>query len=294
MRLMTKSARSTHEDLGNQTAATGHLGAPAPLGRLYHAASSYYSMIARLALAETGIGCEMVPVDIHARMAQFAPDYVRLNRNMTVPTLVLPDRVIDESRNILEWAFETIGLGVDAESAHWLDRHYAFPIDQLTFGWLLSWNPVMRWMVPRRLAAAHRRLEDLAIAHPTLAAAYAGRAAVFGERIEIFDPAKILALARTRRAQAIDLLDDLEQVLADGRAVLAPPRYGCADVVFTAYLARIHFVGLGGEVRKRSALARYYGAMRSRRSFASADIWTRLQPLRMIEGMLRSRKAHPA
>jgi Glutathione S-transferase, N-terminal domain len=59
--------------------------------RLYHAASSYYSMIARLALAEGGIAYEPVFVEIHFRMAQQQPDYVRLNPNMTVPTLVLAD-----------------------------------------------------------------------------------------------------------------------------------------------------------------------------------------------------------
>jgi hypothetical protein len=42
-------------------------------GWLCHAASSYYSMIARLALAEAGIACEFVPVDIHAHMDQFEP-----------------------------------------------------------------------------------------------------------------------------------------------------------------------------------------------------------------------------
>src|SRR5262245_46513724 len=57
--------------------------------RLYHAPSSYYSMIARLALAEGGIAYEPVFVEIHVRMTQQQPDYVRLNPNMTVPTLVL-------------------------------------------------------------------------------------------------------------------------------------------------------------------------------------------------------------
>ena len=68
--------------------------------RLYHAPSSYYSMIARLALAEGGIAYQPVFVEIHVRMSQQQPDYVRLNPNMTVPTLVLADRVLDQSRDI--------------------------------------------------------------------------------------------------------------------------------------------------------------------------------------------------
>jgi hypothetical protein len=48
----------------------------------------------------------------------------------------------------------------------------------------------------------------------------------------------------------------------------------------------MEFVGLGGEIPQRPALARYWLAMRSRRSFAAADIWTKIHPLRMIAGIL--------
>jgi glutathione S-transferase len=61
-------------------------------------------MIARLALAEGGLAHERVFVDIHARMSQQGPDYVRLNPNMTVPTLVLADRILDQSRDIAAYA----------------------------------------------------------------------------------------------------------------------------------------------------------------------------------------------
>ena len=78
-----------------------------PKPRLYHTPSSYYSMIARLALAEGGIAHEPVFVDIHFRMSQQQPDYVRLNPNMTVPTLVLSDRILDQSRDIVNMRWES-------------------------------------------------------------------------------------------------------------------------------------------------------------------------------------------
>jgi glutathione S-transferase len=258
-------------------------------GRLYHAASSYYSMIARLSLAEAGITCDLSTVDIHAHMDQFEPAYVRLNRNMTVPTLVLPGRVLDQSRDIMEWALAQAGTQGDAESRQWVDRHYAFPIEQLTFGWLLSWNPLARWLVPGRLASAHKRLEELATKNPSLAAAYRARAEVFAERIRVFDPATVSDLFRVRRTEALALLDELDRALADRRPVLVLPRYGCADVVFTAFLARMEFVGMSSEIAKRPALARYYAAMRLRPSFAAADVWTRLHLVRMVRGMARAR-----
>ena len=82
--------------------------------RLYHAPSSYFSMIARLALAEAGIDHEQVFVDIHFRSGQQLPAYARLNPNMTVPTLVLPGRVLDASRDMGHF-FRAIRVG----SAFW-------------------------------------------------------------------------------------------------------------------------------------------------------------------------------
>jgi ganglioside-induced differentiation-associated protein 1 len=254
--------------------------------RLYHAPSSYYSMIARLALAEGGIGYEPVFVDIHLHMSQQLPDYVRLNPNMTVPTLVLPGRILDQSRTIAEFALGAADDALDAETRRWLDLHYSYPIEELTFGGFLARHRLARFMIPKKLAASHRRLLAMAAANPDLAEAYEARAAVFAERARIFDPEKALRLAETRRAEAIGLMDRLESHLADGRAVMLPPTYGLADVVWTVFLARMEFVGMGAEIAKRPALARYWGAMQARTSFAAADIWTRLHVLRLVGGAL--------
>ena len=64
-------------------------------------------------------------------------------------------------------------------------------------------------------------------------------------------------------------MDRLEQTLGDGRGVLVPPAYGVADVVWTVFLARMEFVGMGAELQKRPALARYWRAMQARPSFGS-------------------------
>ncbi len=148
---------------------------PVSKPRLYHAPSSYYSMIARLALAEGGIPWEPVFVDIHARMIQQRPDYVRLNPNMTVPTLALADRILDQSRGIAEYALCVDRPALEGEAQAWLDLHYHYPIEELTFGTLLARNPMARLMVPKLLRRAHHRLLGLAAGHPDLAAAYRAR-----------------------------------------------------------------------------------------------------------------------
>lgn len=254
--------------------------------RLYHAPSSYYSMIARLALAEGGVAYEPVFVDIHVRRSQQRPDYVRLNPGMTVPTLVLADRILDESRDIAAFALGVSEATLDAETKVWLDLHYSFPIEELTFGRLLAASPVARFIIPRQLDAIRRGLLARAAQNPDLADIYKARAAVFAERVHAFEPAAVMTLAQTRCAEAMVFLDRLEQTLSDGRAVIVPPAYGVADVVWTVFLGRMEFAGLGGEIPKRPALARYWREMQARPGFSAADIWTRVHVLRLIGGIL--------
>jgi ganglioside-induced differentiation-associated protein 1 len=259
---------------------------PGATPRLYHAPSSYYSMIARLALAEGGIAYAPVFVDIHVRMSQQRPDYVRLNPNMTVPTLVMADRILDRSRDIAEYALGVSDATLDPESRAWLDLHDRFPIEELTFGGILARNPVARILIPGRLRNAHRRLLALAAENPDLAVAYETRAEVFAGRARIFAPTAAMGLSQRRRAEAIDILNRMERTLGDGRAMMVPPAYGIVDTVLTVFLARMEFAGLGSEILKRPALLRYWRAMQARPSFAAADIWTRIHIWRLIGGIL--------
>ena len=243
-------------------------------------------MIARLALIEGGIAYEPVVVDIHLKMVQQQPDYVRLNPNMTVPTLVLADRILDQSRDIAEYALGVSAATLDGETKAWLDLHYGYPIEELTFGGLLARNPLARIMIPRQLEVGPSPPPRTCRQNPDLAKVYEERAAVFAGRIRAFDPAAVMRLSEKRRAEALGFMDRLEQTLHDGRAVLVPPAYGVADVVWTVFLARMEFVGMGAELQKRPALARYWRAMQTRPSFAPADIWTKLHVFRLIGGML--------
>ena len=243
-------------------------------------------MIARLALAEGGIGYDSVFIDIHIRMAQQTASYARINPGMSVPTLVLPGRNLIESRGIAEFALGFIEAGLNPETAFWVDLHYSFSIEELTFGGFLASNPIARFVIPKRLDAARRRLLAMADKHPDLAGAYRDRAAVFAERLHVFDPHKAADLAKARRVEAIGLLNRLEHQFADDRAVMVPPTYGLADVVWTVFLARIEFAGLGVELGRRRALVRYWNAMRARPSFTVADIWTKMHMPRLIGGIL--------
>ena len=214
------------------------------------------------------------------------PAYARLNPHMTVPTLVLPGRVLDQSRDILTFALAGAGQELAFETTSWIDLHYSYPIEEPTFGGFLTRHAAARAIIPARLAASHRRLLRLAAAHPDLAGIYDSRAAVFAERERTFDPKLAMHLAATRREEAVELLDRLERRLADRREVMVPPNYGAADVVWTVFLARMQFVGMEWEIVSRPGLARYWSAMKARPSFAAADIWTRLHAGRLIRGII--------
>ena len=252
----------------------------APAIKLYHAPSSYYSMIARLALAEAGIAARPVTLDIHRRMEQLEPAYVALNPGMTVPTLVLPDRVLADSRDIVARAFgETACAGAAGEA---IGRQYAFPIEDLTMSWLMGWNPVARRALPRKLRAARQRLLEFADSHPELADVYRRRADVFAARSTTFKIDGLPALFARRWNEAEAHLDWLESVLADGRPFLLSDAFGPADTVWVVFLGRIRFIGKGAAIDRRPALRRYETAMQARPSWRTADIWTRVHWLRLL------------
>lgn len=239
------------------------------LPTLYHAPSSYYSMIARLALAEAGIEYTSRIVDIHRRRQNILPDYARIQPNLSVPAMTVEGRTLVESRQILEHALGDGG----AEGRPWIDRHYGFEVEDLTFGRLLAWNPLARRAIPRTLAKQEAKLRALALENPDLAEVYLRRAEVFTRRQRNFDPATVAGLFAKRRAEACAHLDALEAALGDGRATLVEGAYGPADVVWTVFLARIRFARLGEEITRRPAVERYTARMFARPSFTQADVW---------------------
>lgn len=258
---------------------TAALGTP----ELFHAGSSYYSMIARLALVENQIPYRSHPVDIHRRCEHQEPWYVRINPNMTVPTLRLGDCDLTESRDILMLAFGPSARAMDPAARGWLDALYAFPIDALTFSWLMSWNPIARRVLPRKLAGMERALLRKADAEPELAAAYRSRAEVFAGRCTNLAPAGAADRFRALRSRAFGLLDRLEQELAAGSAPLASDRYGPLDVLWTVFLARMEFCRLHRAIDQRPAVAAYYRRLKARPSFHAADVWPRLRLRKLLD-----------
>lgn len=254
---------------------------------LYHTDSSYYSMIARLALVEAGLPFQGRSIDIHRSRENQLPWFVRLNPGMTVPVLALrdgeaadPPRLLPDSGLILAHAFPA--AAVAAEDGL-LRQLYGFPVDMFTFAWLMGWNPIARFLIPRKLAKIRTDMLQLAEANPDLAEPYRRRAEVFGQRVAALSEPQGPRFAALS-AQADALLQRLEKDLT-GQDLLGGGTYGAADVVATVFLARVMFCRQGRRLAGRPAVSAYWRAMHARDSFASADVWDRLKPsliLRLI------------
>jgi glutathione S-transferase len=81
-----------------------------------------YAMRARLALAISGLPCELREITLRHKPAQM----LAASPKSTVPVLVLPDgTVIDESLTIMQWALQ------QHDPDHWLHTHEQTQLDSL-------------------------------------------------------------------------------------------------------------------------------------------------------------------
>ena len=67
---------------------------------------SLYSQICRLCLVEHNLKFESIFVDVYVNLLNYERSYVKVNPNMTVPTLWYGDDHLHDSQEILEFICE--------------------------------------------------------------------------------------------------------------------------------------------------------------------------------------------
>lgn len=159
---------------------------------LFHAAPSYYSMVARLALAEAQLPYTSRLLDIHLAKQQLSPAYRRLNPHMTVLTLRGPGLLLTDSAQILAHAagHATEPWGdADASCRDGIDRavagHYSLSIEALTFSKVLATRPWFRPLVVRLLSGIIARLEREAQCAPDQAEVLLAKAQQNRQRLAV-------------------------------------------------------------------------------------------------------------
>lgn len=253
---------------------------------LYSNDSSYYSMIARLVLAEKAVKYEMHKIDIHIKMEQFSPEYIAIQPNMTVPTLLCEGVNIDDSHKILFFVneqFEGPDLypSTDATAINEsLARHYSFSIEDLTMGNAMRKSPVAKFALTKGLKKASKRCQALMTTHPEFKD-------VLDKKIRLEEERYKLILSKDNnyeqvKARAIELCDMLEGKL-NKHEFAASNQYSLADVVWTVFIARLFMIKFDHLINERKHLQAYWQKMTERQSYLAANLWTKMKPAFLLK-----------
>lgn len=264
---------------------------PAPVElELFHAPSSYYSMVARLALVEAHLPWISRVLDIHLARQQLSDAYRLLNPGMTVPTLRGRDLVLTDSIEILAFAATQAGcLWADddpdlrREITAVVQEHAALSIETLTFSKLLASNPRLVPFVARLLRGLSHNLERRAGCTDRDPAALRAKATQNRERLQRFTQAPAAETLRAMRAQVLGFLQRLPVVAPD--QWLFGARISRADMVLAVLIARLVMVEEWALVQ-RDDLRQWWSRYQRRPAFAAAEVWTGFRRGRFLQALL--------
>lgn len=251
---------------------------------LYHASPSYYSMVARLALLEAGVGFDSRLMDLHMAKEQLAPWYQAINPHMTVPALVDDNAIRVDSQDILRFASAKAGSSwLDSEAAVGgqietvVQAFYAIPIENLTFTKAMSKVLPLRYIFPRVLDKIVKKLEgELQTAqHPE---AVRAKIAINEKRITYFKKGHLKEKLAIERDRVTAFLKDIP--------VAAPLLFGekvsSADIVCAVLIARLAMIGEQALLKPVPELYAWFGRFQARPAFGLADIWMKPHFLRLL------------
>lgn len=231
--------------------------------KLYQGRTAVCSVKVRLTMAEKGIDFEPINLDLRAG-DQHKPEYLKLNPNGVVPTLIHDDFVLIESSVIMQYLDETFPgpslQPVDArDRAHmriWMKRvdEYLHPgLGTLIYAMVHATS--MRKKSPAELEAHYRAIPNPATRELQRAAIEHGMDA----------PAAVQALQAYDKALA-----DMENQLAQ-RPWLAGDDYSLADAALTPYINRFTMLGLSNMwTLTRPNVAAWFERIKARNSFDQA------------------------
>jgi glutathione S-transferase len=230
---------------------------------LYHSNTSVCAIKARITLHEKGIDWVSRKIDL-TKGDQHTPEYLKLNPNAVVPTLVHDGRVVIESTLIIEYlddAFPEPALMPTDAYGRAQARHWMKKIDDYlhaacsTVSFAIAFRNGMLQMPKEAIAARLAKIPD---------PAYRER-----QRLSIE-----FGLDAPHVAQAVRNYDkyigEMEKTLSE-RPYLAGDRYSLADVAPTSYINRAEMLAMDELwVGRRPHVQDWFARMRARPSFEPA------------------------
>jgi glutathione S-transferase len=256
--------------------------------KLFHAEPSFYSQVARLALAEKGVPYERIDVNIGPMMENYEPWYMKMHPEGVVPLLEHDGKCVVQTIDIIHYVSQSFpgpslvpeDTELCAEMEDWLLRLSGFSTRNFSYG--VQGIAVLRPLQQHSYTLRRKVLRKHMKGHPELAALYQARLDDIDTWQTISsNPAEVEAL----KQKMIGMLDDLEQVLSDGREWVVGVHYTLADVWWTVMLARLRQFKLAElwEEGARPKIGLYERRLKARPSFEEATIWEGIRPAFMVK-----------
>jgi len=232
---------------------------------LHHAWRSSASRRVRLCLEEKGLKYESHPVDL-GKLEHHSPEYLKINPNGVIPTLVHDGRALYESGTICEYLDEVFpepplrpaDAWGRASMRNWI-RYADERIGNLIiFNWRHDLQKVAEKWTDAELAERLKKIPSKERREAWLRVAR--RPYTEEERSEA-------------RGKLVQMLDKMEATLAES-AWLAGERYSIADIAQVPFAKRIDEEIAPGEMKadRRPRVAKWWAAIQARPAFARARI----------------------
>lgn len=230
---------------------------------LHHAWRSSASRRVRLCLAEKGLAYESRPVDM-ALLEHHAPEYLLINPNGLVPTLLADGRPLHESGTICEFLDDLVPTPalrpadpyVRAVMRNWV-RHIDGLIGNLiVFNWRHHLQQIASAWSDEELAARLARIPS-----PERRAAW----------LRVAREPYTEAERSVARDTLVGLLDGMEPAL-ERSGWLAGDAYSLADIAAIPFVKRIEEEIAPDAVLARPAVQRWWRSVQARPAYAAARI----------------------
>ena len=253
---------------------------------LYHVPPSFYSQIARVALAEKGVGWASKYIAAGPPIFEsYQPWYMHLNPGGTVPTMVHGGHCVPDSFAIARYAdahFEGPPLIPKAKGERdgmerWIKKLGDISVRELSYGSDKIAGigaKVNRWRM-RSLKRWERKRPEMADVYR------AKQRDIEGFSKNALNPAHVERI----RERVGNAFDEMENTLKKN-PWLCGRQYSLADAFWTVAVARFLFLKLE-PLRGRPALAEWYARVKARPSFETADVWESFKFSKMLPVLLR-------
>ena len=229
---------------------------------LYHGRTSVCSIKARLALAEKRVDFESRLMTL--RGDQFDPDYMKLNPNAVVPTLLHDGKVVIESTVIMHYVDEAFP-GSPLVPADPLARARVRMTEKLMDEYTHLSCMTLTFATANRASLAQMKPSDM---EAQLAKGPDARRSDIKREVVArgLDGAPVVDALR----QQEKFLDHVEAAVNSGGPFIAGADWSLADAAATPYVWRLDKLKLARMWDRRPGVARWYEGVREHPSFKTA------------------------